>query len=320
MFLGPELRAQPPHFDYTAFALPENVNLTFRLSPHAHANDLPTSPELSAEFKAADAVIVEGVSSRNDLIKTLGKIARGDAKEYQRARTFAAEADQINYSNWVLGFYTALYGSRVPITSIDVDVRHRAIREFMQADERHVEAYASAASDADILLAKKRYEPVLAAVKKRDQQILENLEPRIDELTSHHRNLATKRGSQPIDIAVYFGTMHRSLFDAVTTKNIIDPTQGFTAQLHASSTETLSEALYAHYLRDLPVPDTIYLANIKLSIMQGYLLTYGLVEADMPTLEREAYVLDLIGDKDLGEVREIGESMSRGKTARLWKP
>jgi hypothetical protein len=320
MSVSPEVRALPPLFDYEKIALPENVSLTFRLAAHAHANDLPEAEQLGRDFRSADAIIIESVSDGRDPMGPLNKISQGNFKEYQSWRQAQVSHD-MRYGSWTKAMFSALYGTRVPVITVDVDRWHPSISEFKKADDVFYSANLKARTDEDLLAIKSLKVAVFTAVQHRDQFILNSLAPRIDQLTDSHRTLKQKRNEQSIKVDVYYGSMHRSLLDALVSKATIAETPGFRATLHPDSmVDETNEGLYAYYLRGCDLPDDLFLQDVARNFLATYLLTYGQVEPDIPIEQLNAKANAMITDKNFAEVKQLSDEIASGGTARLWQP
>lgn len=316
MSLSPELEGLPPQFDYDAFELPENIHLSFRFAPHSSSLDLPPRAELEQELKTADGIILEGVQGgQNDLRKVFARISQGDSKIYQAYRT---DPTVSTFGSWSQAFFDALYSTRVPITNIDTTTRTKAIQTFLASSELCTKIETTAVNDQALL---DRLMPVMPAyfgsVQQRDQVILKNITPGLNELTAANRKLHAKRQTTPLTINVYYGTMHRSLFDAVVHKASIEPAVGF-----STSAEIIDErskvSSYAYFLRTGQVSESLTLYDAKIGYMTSVLVTYG-YDQPLPLKDLQQQAEGLIEGKNFAEVKALGKELSRGKKARQWQ-
>jgi len=235
----------PPAFDYSAFSLPENVSLTFHLNPHKTGEDLPQPTEFDALLKDTDIIIPEFVHSK-ETKDSMAKIAMGRRKDYDDFRDRLKSNDM---GGWMRAMISALYASRKATANIDVDISHPSFKAFQATEDalwRGTNTEIRSHFDEVLANVIANY----ASVQARDQAILENLTPEIEAAIAKNRNLAAKRENDPLNVRIFYGTMHRSLLDAVIAKHQAEPVEGFSAQDSADSIKNdLAPMAYAKFLR-----------------------------------------------------------------------
>ena len=236
----------PPNFDYTAFELPENVSFTFHLGHHFNAADLPDWSVLDKTLRTVDIVIPEFVHDAGSK-NVMAAIAMGRQKEYQQ---FQADIGDNDMGGWLHAFASSLYGSRTSTANIDVMDTHPAVDAYIRTEPavRRAAAWSVRERFDDIV-------PILnanlATIKERDQAILENLKPEIEAIISKNGKLMKKREGQPLDVHLYYGATHTSLFDAIAFQQTLTSTEGVTLNKSSDSLENeLSQLNYANFVRD----------------------------------------------------------------------
>jgi hypothetical protein len=280
MTLSPEQRSIPPNFDYEAFRLPENIALTLRLAPHADASDLPEREQLDQLIHDSNGLIIESTTTRQQsvvqayrhgrqrtLTDVLQGVSDGRNKDYETI-TGTNLTGASGQDTWMVGLARAMYNSRLPIVAIDIPHDHPYSLEYQ------------AATNALMMTRAPKYSPQIvqtqmarryAAMQGRDQMLLHNLTPSLDDTIAKHRVASAKRAHDPLDIHMFYGTAHRSLLDALSHKTAQEPVEGFSIKLDESSTTSLNEEMYAQYLRGMAIPESAILKWMASNMIEVYL-------------------------------------------------
>lgn len=302
----------PPSFDYDAFDLPENISLNFRLHPHLSKNDLPPQDELESEVRSADVVILESIHEEGgDAI--FRKIVQGNAKEYQRIKG-NLQRGNITYNGWLAHMMSALYDSRTPVTTIDVCADDRVVPDLRAANIATLRVVETATSDEELLATRGLLEVEYGVYKRRDQKILGNLRPRLEALIGGNKTLTSRREGRPLEVMVFYGTVHRSLLDAVLHKNDQKPAEGFAASLHPGSyVNAISEGLYAHYLRGNELPEEAIVDHYSHTLIGSRLLTHGHMPDDSSALQLDERAHELLNGGTFADARQIAIELASAK-------
>ncbi len=315
MTLSENERAIPPNFDYDIFELPSGVHLDFHLSPHLDPTDLPSENEMSRIFTESDAAIVELIYVDRDPTQLIGKIAMGDFKTYQSLRT-ALQLAEGSYQSWVSAFLKDIYGTRIPATTIDVNGRDSCLAALRKSDA-HIRKFET----LDTVFDDQKYEEYRAAlasqfeaIKQRDQKILGNIKPSVERLGIRHRRLETKRQTDQAQIAIFYGTVHRSLLDAVIAKQSFDPTERFSASEskipNTPDYETI-DSLYPRYLRGLELSHPLLLRRAAYMAIMSNLDYAGVLPPNVSGKEMQRIFTNIIettvAQGDLSDIRQVYE-------------
>jgi|GEM_PF-4196477 len=259
MNLTPEQRAIPPNFNYDSFTIPENATITGRLAPHNDASFLSPREELSEEFRTIDGAVIElskdmSVSIEHgraiDPENLLKRISAGQYKAYKRIQEVTPPHEN-GEDEWLVGVAHSLYDSRLPITTVDVSANDLDVIAFVNATGA-LDRVSLTSYDPDELqgIMIKRY----SLLQKRDQRILQNLAPALENLIVDNKRLAAARELRPLNFSVLYGSVHRSLFDAMMHKVEEEPVRGAKIMINPDNKEHIDEELYARYLRGMPIP------------------------------------------------------------------
>lgn len=237
-----------PQFDYDAFELPENVALEFRLAPHMNGQDLPSRDELSDLFERYDAIIPELVSSTPGKAGgDFARIAMGDIKTYQKARSVAANNESTRY--WHEAFCAALYNTKVRVLNVDITTSHPAHPKMMRSLASMSKYMAIGIPDRMVEDSIPYLQQFFEALKMRDQTILGNIKPTIEGAVRNDHRLATRAQAGPLAIGLFYGTTHYSLVQALSAKNVSKPTEGFSVKISPDTVLDDEVDFYGAYLR-----------------------------------------------------------------------
>lgn len=252
-----------PKFDYDNFDLLENVSLVFHLAPHVNAQDLPEQSRLRAIFLETDIVVPEYVHDPESL-GALGKIALGNTKAYQAMRQWLGGE---NFETNLGAFFSALYNTRVITANIDIDDRHPAVGLLEKSQSKlmsFINLPQSEQRQRDVLLAQSS---VWDAYRLRDQGILQNISPVLKSIIQANLKLDAKYQSEPLQVDLFYGSTHKSLFSALQAKNEASPVEGFSMTIASDSYVDEFSELYLSYLRGENIPYVAverYLASIAI--------------------------------------------------------
>lgn len=308
-FISPELQAQPPDFDYDSFELPENVALDFYLNNHLSAADLPEPRQLQIDIRSADGVIVESVANSDPAVY-LNQIAKGDHKVYMNWKRSLADGTAAQYDGWVSTFYDALYNSRTAATSIEVQAQHPVMRTFIKSSGEYYDARIRPKTDEEAVALQGLAQVSNAAYRQRDQASLQNLKPRLDDLSQRAKLFRLKREQGPAHVRVYYGATHQSLVDALAHKNELTPTEGFSVSIDPRSDHNnLNHAIYANYLRTGSIPDQLLLQDVARTLVGNRFLSTGRM-VDRPLTDVWSEIDTLIDGKSIAEVRALRDELS----------
>lgn len=268
---------KPPAFNYDSFDLPENVSLTFHLGHHFTSADLPDWTVLDATLRGADIVVPEFVHDRGSK-HVMAAIAMGKQREY---RQFLADLKDNDMGGWLRAFGSSLYASRTATANIDVMYTHPSISAWERSEPLVLRAAEWPVRERfdDIV-------PILNAnlesIKMRDQSILENLKPEIEATISKDRALIKNRDERPLDVHLFYGATHTSLFDAVTFQQTQKSTEGVSVQKSSDSIENeLSQLSYANYVRDQDILAEDVERHFAYLIFASHVKGLGLIDGNI---------------------------------------
>jgi hypothetical protein len=309
---GAERLETPPNFDYDAFALPENIALTFRLHPHNSAKDLPSTHELGEEIRSYDGVVLEVVSNERDDV-WLQKIANGNYKEYQALRS-RLNRGHAEYSGWLSAMGSAVYDSKVALGTIDVHYNGLASARFFRANDTVTQKFARARSGDDILAFKDDYVAELETYRARDQKILGNIAPKLGAMSLGHRKMGAKRMQEPVNVGCYYGSVHRSLVDALLYKQKVEPQQGFSVGISADSDlDIVDENLYALHLRGMELPDEALIGSFAIKeVVLGFTRGGYFDLKSASYAEMQSIASHLVQGRSYAEARELANELAQG--------
>lgn len=294
-----------PKFDYDAFDLPENVSLTFHLGHHFSAQDLPDAISLGETFRNADIVIPEFVHD-SESKSVMAAIAMGRTKEFQR---FQSDLRGNDMAGWLSAFASNLFASRTSTANVDIHESHPAV-ELFNSTEPDVRRTAA-------LPVRENFETIvsilsanLASVKMRDQAILENIKPEIEATISMNQKLARKREREPLDVHLYYGATHTSLFDGLAFKQQEAAVEGFSVHKSDDSIENeLSQMSYANFVRDIDIKLEDVERHFAYLIFFSHLKRSGRFKGQLPTQQLQDIFLSLEQVFDYGNPRTIPSQM-----------
>lgn len=171
-----------------------SVNIFY--SPHGTAKDAEGFRE---EFKKADVYIPERRGWTESGLRRLRMISRG---EISQIPILGKDFKEPNDFYW--GTYNIIYKSNKPITLIDIPENHPLVERI---DENKAEEGIRFGSDfSDVLDYERRNLIEQAAItKEREQYMIEQLEPRVQELLKDYPDLQNK---QQINILLTLGSLH----------------------------------------------------------------------------------------------------------------
>lgn len=311
MFISDKERAFiAPNFDYDAFELPESASLVFRLNQHANARDLPPESDLRDAIKATDVVVLEAVTTTGD-DRWLRNIASGDFKEYQAFRQRVQGSDA-QFGGWLSTMMGAIYGSRTPAINVDAKLSDSFTRKYQSITKQILRNIERATTNDDILVVQDKLALSMDMIKARDQHILQRLAPALGNLAMTDKRVGQKKNSGPLHVTLFYGSMHRSLHDALLQKSALCPSDGFSSQLHPENeTGNIAETLYAQRLRNISWSEqSVYQYFAQNNITAG-LVSYGHVPKGLSTTQLRRITQKLIDGLDYTESHNLLERLRK---------
>lgn len=275
--------------------------MSFHLNPHFSAGDLPDPSDLGEIIRKADIVVPE-FPADDTATQLLRKIAMGDRASFDHARLGYLTPSKVR--RWSEAFFSGLYASRTTTSTIDIEYASPIRSVFNTTTELLLPYHTIDARAEDRPGARPLVLATLAAVRERDQMILENLKPRIEQAIAGNKRLEAKRDKAPLRVEVFYGSAHRSLLDAVLAKNAQEPTTGFDATITDDSIENdTQELIYGHYLRGQDISDDEIQTDLAFVTMYEHLHIDRAIPLELSGRAFFAMFLEHTKDLDLSDFK-----------------
>ena len=259
----PKEQGPPVLFDYDRFELPANTALEIYLAPHQTEGDLPPESELRQIMREADIIILEAEGGDFEWeTKILNRLSKGDYSAYQK--TVQEWAPHAHNTSWKQAFYRSLYDAKTPITIADLPEGHPLVSNRARiVGEFHTRAFLEDFDEA-VQGCSRLWVQRMDAMSRRDQYILEHLAPAIEAVVANNPKLTERRQDSRLQVAMFYGGEHISLFDALAHKSTLVEPNGFTVIANTEKDSMpIAQYIYANYLRGVN-PGPLDMARLML--------------------------------------------------------
>ncbi len=223
-------------YNYDAFSLPENIDLTIYLGPHQFAADLP--PGLGRILKKADVVIPEALGSiRETEEQMLEQLVENDSTV---VHLIGRVATQSQNPLWKREFYHALRGSNSKVAVVDIEHTDPLLSKSNALAHYVIDAALQRDHDRVVMVTQQALPLRFDIQQQREQKILEQIGLRLP--------LKIADTTTPTRIAMFYGGQHAPLYDALAHKAQLEGNGSVITKDDRFAASTIELDVYSKFL------------------------------------------------------------------------